>query len=139
MDGVAYWMVGHPLEFEALVEVLATKMKRVYEIAAAAPVEIIHSDENVTAVMEGPAPVRAVPSAFLRTLGASPARGRQALRHALDGSLWPIKDLVSVSPIDIVEAFTTPPMGDLGVADAKMRWPEKTIWTNSPGVIFLEE
>ena len=55
-----------------------------------------------------------------------------------DGSIRPYLSLLADIDIPIIEAFTPPPMGDLTVAEAKAAWPDKVIWVNFPGSLYLE-
>ena len=139
MDGVSYWLADHPSEFDALYDALVRSQSRIYELAAEAPVELIHSDENVTAVFVGPALFQRYHLPFYRRLVPQlHAAGKLYVAH-YDGSLRPLAQLLIDAPIDVVEAFTPPPMGDLGVAEAKTLWPNKVIWSNFPGSLFLED
>ncbi len=138
MDGVSYWLADHPAEFDELYEALARAQARIYQLAAGAPVELIHTDENVTAMMEGPRLFQRYHLPFYQRLAPQlHAAGKLYVAH-FDGSIRPLRDLLGASPIDVVEAFTPPPMGDFSVREAKEAWPQKIIWSNFPGSIFLE-
>ena len=50
-----------------------------------------------------------------------------------------LREAISRTEIDVVEAFMPPPMGDVGVAEAKAAWPDKVIWANFPGSVFMLE
>ena len=39
----------------------------------------------------------------------------------------------------MLPAFTPPPMGDISVSEAKAAWPDKVIWSNFPGCVFLRD
>lgn len=139
MDGVSYWLADHPAELDELYDALARNQARIYEIAAEAPVELIHSDENVTALMVGPRLYERYHLPFYRRMVPQlHAAGKRYVAH-FDGSIKPLQQLLAESPIDVVEAFTPPPMGDLSVGEAKRVWPDKTIWSNFPGCVFLED
>lgn len=139
MDGVSYWMVDHPREFEELVAALTRRYLEVYQIAERAPVELIHSDENVTALMVGPRLYERYLQPFYDLVAPGlHAAGKLYVCH-YDGSIMPLRDEIARSPIDVVEAFTPPPMGDIPVSEAKAAWPGKVIWSNFPGSVFLEE
>ena len=56
-----------------------------------------------------------------------------------DGSLKPYKDLIPETGIDVVEAFTPPPVGDLSISEARLAWGENIIIeANFPESIFLQ-
>jgi len=56
----------------------------------------------------------------------------------MDGKLMHLKDLISRMSIDVVEAFTPPPMGDLSLVEARAAWKKKVISLNFPESVFLE-
>ncbi|MHB0877851.1 MAG: hypothetical protein ACYC5O_17575 [Anaerolineae bacterium] len=139
MDGVSYWMADHTAEFDDLIAALSRRYAEIYQIAEQAPVEMIHSDENVTALMVGPKLFRRYHAPFYDAVAPGlHAAGKLYVCH-YDGSILPLRDEIARSPIDVVEAFTPPPMGDISVGDAKAAWPDKVIWSNFPGSIFLED
>jgi hypothetical protein len=54
-----------------------------------------------------------------------------------DGSIRPLARLLADTDLPVMEAFTPPPTGDFTVAEAKQAWPDKVIWINFPGSLFL--
>lgn len=128
----------HPAEFDALIEALNVHYDRQIQLAAESPAEVIWFPDNVTGAVISPrlferycAPVyaRAVP--VLRSAGKIP------IAH-YDGSNRPLVHSLARTTLPVIEAFTPPPMGDLSVAEAKTAWPDKVIWVNFPGSLFLE-
>ena len=137
MDGVSYWLLDHPTELDGLVDALTEQMAAIYALAAQAPVEIIHSDENMTALMTSPRIYQKYHLAFYeRMVPQLHAAGKRYACH-FDGSTHPLLDLIAASPIDIIEALTPPPMGDLSMHQALESWPDKVLWINFPGNVFL--
>ena len=58
--------------------------------------------------------------------------------HAHASNLSVFKNLIAQTGVDVIEAFTPPPIGDLSVAEARKAWGEKTIiWVNFPETVFL--
>jgi len=47
-----------------------------------------------------------------------------------------LKDLIAKTPVDIVEAFHPPPMGDVPIGEALATWPDKAIWVGFPGSVY---
>ncbi|GAG44777.1 unnamed protein product, partial [marine sediment metagenome] len=46
-------------------------------------------------------------------------------------------ELIGETRVDVVEAFTPPPIGDLSLADARAAWgPDTIIWVNFPETVF---
>jgi hypothetical protein len=54
----------------------------------------------------------------------------------MDGRLKILKDLIAKTPVDIVEAFHPPPMGDVPIGEALATWPDKAIWVGFPGSVY---
>jgi hypothetical protein len=63
------------------------------------------------------------------------AQGKQVAFH-MDGRLNVLKELIAQTPIDIIEAFHPPPMGDLPLDEALRVWKDKVIWLGFPGAIY---
>lgn len=125
MDGVSYWLLDHPVELDGLVDALTEQMAAIYALAAQAPVEVIHSDENMTALMTGPKTYQKYHLAFYERMVPQLHAADKRYACHFDGSTRPLRDLIAASPIDIVEAFTPPPMGDLNMREALEAWPGK--------------
>jgi hypothetical protein len=55
----------------------------------------------------------------------------------MDGRVDVLKDLITKTPIDIVEALPPPPMGDLPIGEALSIWKNKVVWTGFPGSVYI--
>ncbi len=139
MDGVSYWLADHPAELDGLYQAMTRRAEEIYQLAAEAPVELIHTDENVTAIMEGPRLFARYHVPFYnRLVPPLHVAGKLYVAH-FDGSIRPLAQQLADSPIDVVEAFTPPPMGDYPVREALQAWPKKSIWSNFPGAILMQD
>lgn len=64
-------------------------------------------------------------------------RGKVCTIHADALNLYEYKELIKETGIDVVEAFTPPPVGNLSLYEARKAWGEEvTIWINFPETIF---
>jgi hypothetical protein len=54
----------------------------------------------------------------------------------MDGRVGALKDLISETPIDIIEALHPPPMGDLPIGEALSLWAGKAIWMGFPAAVY---
>jgi hypothetical protein len=63
--------------------------------------------------------------------------GKLTFSH-YDGHNLPLKDCIAGVDIDIIEAFTPPPMCDMTIAEARAAWPDKVLSINFPGTLFNE-
>jgi len=66
------------------------------------------------------------------------ASGKLSFAH-YDGDNLPLKELIGGTGIDIIEAFTPPPMSRMSVRDARLAWPDKVLSMNFPGNLFGEK
>lgn len=58
--------------------------------------------------------------------------------HAHANNLSHFKELVPETGCDVIRAFTTAPVGDISLLDARAAWGKDTIiWINFPETIFL--
>ena len=55
----------------------------------------------------------------------------------MDGRLACLREAIGACGLDFVEGFTPPPIGDLGIEEARASWPDTALWVNIPGTLFL--
>ena len=132
-----YHHVDYPDLVEELYIALCKSRRPMYEIAAKAPVPIVLCGDNVDGVLVTPKlfqqyfmPVYEEQASVLH------AHGKLMAVH-MDGRLDVLKELIARTPIDIIEAFHPPPMGDLSLSEALAQWPDKVIWVGFPGSVYL--
>lgn len=128
----------HTEEFEELLESLTRIYKRQVEIATESPAEVIWFPDNVTGSIVSPD----IFNKYCKPIydWACPIMkqaGKLSFAH-YDGDNVPLKDCISEVGLDIIEAFTPPPMGPMTVAEARQAWPDKVLSINIPGNIFAE-
>jgi hypothetical protein len=118
---------------------MAAKDEEALVIASRSPAEALWSAENVTGDIAGP-------EMFSRYHAPYYERAAETLRPKgklygvhMDGRLGSLKEAIGSSALDFVEGFTPPPLGDLGLEEARAAWPDKAIWLNIPGNLFLRD
>lgn len=128
----------HPDKLEWLLEVMTPSYIRQVEIAAESLADVIWFPDNVTGVMMSPAhfekyclPLYEQASEILGQAG------KLSFAH-YDGDNKSLKNCIARAPLDIIEAFTPPPMGPMTVKEAMQAWPDKVISVNFPGNLFGE-
>jgi hypothetical protein len=139
--GTETWCEGimlHTEQFDALLESLTRVYKRRLKIAADSPAEVIWYADNVTGELVSPQvfnkyckPIYDYGCKILKQAG------KLTFAH-YDGHNLPLKDCLASVDIDIIEAFTPPPMFDMTIAQAKAAWPDKVLSINFPGTLFSE-
>jgi hypothetical protein len=135
--GVSYALADDRTALDRLVDRMAAKDEEALSIASQSPAEAVWSAENVTGDIAGPEIFRRyhVPY-YERAAGILRSKDKLYGVH-LDGRLRSLKELIGSTAIDFVEGFTPPPLGNLGLEEARAAWPGKAIWVNIPGNLFL--
>lgn len=138
VEGFLAALADTPAWLETLLDALNAHYDRQIELAALSPAEVIWFGDNVTAAIISPrlferfcAPV------YARVMPVMRAAGKIPIAH-YDGSNRPLANALARTSLPVIEAFTPPPMGDLTVREAKAAWPDKVVWVNFPGCLFVE-
>jgi hypothetical protein len=133
---VFYHQVDYPDRVEELYRALCASREPLYEIAARSPAPIVLCGDNVDGVLVTP---RLFERYFVPVYEAQARvlhdHGKLMAVH-MDGRLNALKHLIARTPIDIVEAFHPPPMGDLPLGEALSLWADKAIWLGYPGSVY---
>ncbi len=127
--GFYYQQADHPSHLQALLEALTELDERIQEVAAASPALIVEYDGNFDDQLT-PVPIyrRYFLPRFQRFAERLHAAGKYLCSHT-DGHHQQLLGLIGDSGFDIAEAFTTPPMTSVSVAQAHAAWgPRVTIW-----------
>jgi hypothetical protein len=126
----------NPSVIDDIVQALEKKYEEeLFPIAADSPTDVIRYGGNVDSMLVSPsmfhkyyAPTY---SKFAKILHA---KGKFLDVH-MDGRLKSLAHEIANSNVDIVEAFTPPPMGDLPLSSAISLWQNKFVWINFPSAI----
>ena len=122
---------------EKLYNSLAKKQEEIFHVAADSPAEYIGYGDNIDSVLVHPRLFeRYYIPMYNRCARIVHARGKILGVH-MDGRLKALAQTIAKSEIDVVEAFTPPPMGDLPLDDALSLWKRKVIWMNYPSSVYL--
>ncbi len=125
-------------EFDALHATLAARYTELYDLAAETPVELVQLGDNISSDVVGRERFRAYLMPEYRRLSERlRARGKRLAVH-MDGRLKSLAGDIAAADLDIVEAMTPPPMGDLSVREARERWPGKALWINFTSSMHIE-
>lgn len=124
-----YQLCDHPREIEQLLQALTEKGEQVLQIAVQSPAQIIRHDGNYDAQLTPP-PIyqQYFLPWFQHFTEELHVAGKVACTHT-DGHNDGLMELILESGFDIAEAFTPPPMTQIGVAQARAAWGDRiTIW-----------
>jgi len=126
-------------EFDDLFRVLTKKQLEMYQVVADSPAEVVLCDDNINGIVTNPTLFENYVIPFYdKVIQILHSKNKIFMVHC-DGKLRSLKDLIGKSKIDVVEAFTPPPVGDLPLKEAKTAWKDKIIWANFPATPCLEK
>jgi hypothetical protein len=132
-------LADRPGRVLALYEILRERQRRMFEICAASPAELILYCGNISQEVVGVERFRSYYLPCLDELaGLLHQRGKLLGCH-LDARMATLMEAVGGSKLDLIEAFTPVPTGDVSVAAARATWPDKVLWINFPSSVHLEE
>jgi len=120
-----------------LMDTLNNKNKEAMKIIADAPAEIVQISDNITAPMIGGKRFKKYCLPFYDWAKKLLPKDKLLCVH-MDGNLKNIVEEIAETKLSIIEGFTPPPDGDLGLEEACNYWPEKVIWLNFPSSIHVK-
>jgi len=127
----------HPREFDHLYDAFWESCETLHRIAANSKAEACHCSDTMNARVISPTLFEKYFMPFYEVVtNILHARNKIYLVH-MDGVLSQLKGLIAGTKIDVIEAFTPSPLGDLSLAEAREAWKDKVIWANFPENIFL--
>jgi hypothetical protein len=121
-----------------LNELMTTKQRRAYEIAATSPALAIMCGGNYAPEMLGLERFREFVLPHWEEAGSILHEGGKLMGCHLDANnqLWAPE--IGASPLDWIEAFTPAPDTDMTLTAARAAWPGKTMFINFPSSVHLE-
>lgn len=135
--GFSYALADEAPSLERLIEALAARDEEAFAIASRSPAQAIWSAENLTGDMVGPDLFRRWHAPYYdRAARLLKEEGKLYGVH-MDGRLACLREAIGACGLDFVEGFTPPPIGDLGIEEARASWPDTALWVNIPGTLFL--
>ncbi len=125
---------------EGLMELMGEVMRKRVEVVADSPVRIVKIGDNIDGLMINPRLYESYCIPYHQEFSDMLHGGGKIAMSHMDGRLKIIKDLIPETGLDVVQAFTPPPMGDLSIAEARQSWGQDlAIWANIPEVIFYKK
>ncbi|MBN1341464.1 MAG: hypothetical protein JXQ73_02230 [Phycisphaerae bacterium] len=130
-------MADRPDEFFGLYELLVDRRRRVYELMAESPSEVVLYGGNVhPEIMGAERFAKYIVPCYDEAADVLHAKGKLIGVH-MDADNRVLAPVVARSKIDVIEAFTPPPDCDMSVSEARTAWPDKVLWINFPSSIHL--
>jgi uroporphyrinogen-III decarboxylase len=133
----ALMLVRRPEVIDDLMEAFDKKQMELLKILADSPVEIVSLGDNIDGVFISPRLFEKYLLPYYNKYADILKEKRKIVMSHMDGRLRVLKGLIAKTKLDVIEAFTPPPMGDLPLREAKEAWKDKVIWLNFPEEVFL--
>ena len=129
----------HPEEFQMLLDALERRQERRMRLLLDCPEKYLINLGNLAGNF-GPKQFTEHALPYFKKYNSLLKKcGKICTIHADALNLYEYKDIIKESGIDVIEAFTPPPVGNLSLADARKAWGEGvTIWINFPETVFYE-
>ena len=138
LDRLLLDLHDHPEVVGRVLKAMDEKDRELWAIVADSPVEFVWCPDNVTALAIGPRLFDRYFAPYYHDLAdVMHSRGKRIYAH-VDGATKGIADRIARTPIDIVEAFTPEPTGDLSLGEARRAWRDKVIWINFPSSVHVQ-
>ena len=127
----------YPDLVEDLCQALSKSRESLYEIQAKSPADFVWLADNVDSVLDNPRFFeKYLMPEYEKMAKVFHEHGKLFAVH-FDGRTNSLKHLIAKTPIDIIEALTWPPMGDLPIGEALSVWKDKVIWSGFPGSVYV--
>ncbi|MBI2941145.1 MAG: hypothetical protein HYY04_11975 [Chloroflexi bacterium] len=128
----------YPELVNRVLDAMREKDLELWEVVAHSPAEFVWAPDNVTSLAMGPRLFDRYFVPYYEALGDIMHRNGKRIYCHMDGSLLQLVDCIARTPIDIIEAFTPTPTGDLSVAEARRAWTGKVLSLNFPSSVHIE-
>ena len=125
--------------FDSLHNTMLERYEELYDLAAAAPVEIVLMGDNISSIVVGEERFRNYCMPVYKRLKEHLSGTGKRLAVHMDGRLSSLRKAIAEAELDIVEALTPEPMGDMSVKEAREAWPDKALWINFTSSMHIEE
>jgi len=126
----------YPDLVEDLARAIGKSLEPLYEIAAKSPASIILCGGNIDILVNPRMFQKHFMPGYEKAARILHEHGKLLAIH-MDGRIGALKDLIAKTPIDIVEALHSPPMGDLPIGEALSLWKDKVVWTGFPASVYI--
>ncbi|MGI6207503.1 MAG: uroporphyrinogen decarboxylase family protein [Anaerolineae bacterium] len=128
-EGFYYQLQDNPNQLEDLIAAVDEQQQRVEQVAVECPAQVIEYDGNYDGGLTPPPIYRRYFLPAHRRLTEAAHRAGKLVATHVDGRNDGLLELILESGFDIGEAFTPPPMTNLGIADSRRVWGERiAIW-----------
>ena len=115
---------------DSLYHVLCRRYEELFVLAAEAPVELVLMGDNISGDVVSPQRFRDYVAPIYRKIRQAVAGTSKLVGAHMDGRLRALVKEIGEADLDLIEALTPPPMGNVSLAEARAVWPGKAQWIN---------
>ena len=141
MTGIEQFAVDyheHRDVLDSLHACMVQRYQELYDLAAAAPVDVLQLGDNISADVVGVERFRTyLMPEYVKLKKILAGTGKLLAVH-MDGRLRGLVQEIAAADFDIMEAMTPPPMGDVSIKEAREAWPDKALWINFTSSVHIE-
>ena len=119
-------------QFDDLYETLRKKELELYKLVSDSSADVCIMGENMTGTVTNPILFENYCMPFYEEIAQILHKKEKVLGVHFDGKLKCLTKLIGQTDIDVIEAFTPPPVGDLEIDEAMKEWKNKVLWTSFP-------
>ena len=124
---------------EGVLEAMVDKNREAWNLIADSPAQFVWCPDNITGAMTGPPLFDKYCIPYYNEIAdVMHSKDKRILCH-MDGMMRWLVDSVRETDLDVIEAFTPPPDGDLPLAEAREAWQGKAISINFPSSVHIFE
>jgi hypothetical protein len=109
---------------------MCRRYDEMFALAAGAPVEMVLMGDNISGDVVSPQRFRDYIAPIYRRIRQAMAGTGKLTGAHMDGRLRALVKEIGEADLDVIEAFTPPPMGNISLAEARAAWPGKAQWIN---------
>ena len=131
-------LADRPTTIFRLNDILREKQRRMFEICADSPAELVLYDGNISQEVVGVDRFRRYYLPCHNEFATLLHQGGKLAGCHLDARMAHLAPAVQESELDVIEAFTPVPTCDMTVAEARRCWPGKVLWINFPSSVHME-
>jgi hypothetical protein len=137
LGNLTFHMADAPDRVMSCLAEMDRLMRRVFDVAEQAPLDLIDFPDNITAPVLGPARFEQYCMPYYRELSERLAPKGVAVFVHMDGDLRPLHQAVATCGITGLDSFSPAPDNDTSVAEAVALWPNMRLLVNFPSSCHL--
>lgn len=131
LERTVYDCIDMPEGFLEYLEVQELYHKRIAEITAGCPSDLVLINDNITNTIS-PKYYQQYCSPYYQIYTDAFEGTEKVLAVHHDGLLGHLKEEIGGAPFQVVDSFTVPPSGDVSLTEARKLWPGKILFVNLP-------